>query len=141
MRQPIWCPSWWFILLAFTRHGVSLTSAWGWKRSVGATHRSSFLATSAASDNTLSLSNSEPLKEVCSSMTANTTSFLHDAGEVVVEDPAEVRMLFPRMISKKTIFEFKVTLCPLRVNFCSTFFSHTCLFVESRSTSSLISVG
>ncbi|GAX13030.1 hypothetical protein FisN_2Hh513 [Fistulifera solaris] len=87
MRRPIWCPSWCFLFLAFTRNGVSLTSAWGWKRSIGASQRSNLLITSE-SDTSLSLTKSDHLPR--GGAVLNETS-LNDAGKVAVEDPAENR--------------------------------------------------
>ncbi len=121
MRRPIWCPSWCFLFLAFTRNGVSLTSAWGWKRSIGASQRSNLLITSE-SDTSLSLTKSDHLPR--GGAVLNETS-LNDAGKVAVEDPAEVSKIHEASEVVATIFLTKV------------FFRSE----EPRSFTSLVSIG
>lgn len=71
---------------------MSLTSAWGSKRSLGASHRSSLLVT-GESDSSLSLSKIEHLPRGGATLNSNTTSYLNVAGDVAVEDPAEVSLI------------------------------------------------
>lgn len=134
----MWCPSWCFLFLAFTRNGVSLTSAWGWKRSIGASQRSNLLVT-GASDSSLSLSKSEHLPRGGATLNANTTSSPNIDGEVAVVDPAEVRIC--RMLShpfgRMNWSTFHKSALRLACFSHKAFFS----FKESWSTSRLVSIG
>ena len=129
MRQPIWCPSWCFLFLAFTRNGVSLTSAWGWKRSIGVSQRGSLLVTAGASDSPLSFSKNEDVPRGGATLDANATSSLHMAGEVAVEDPAEVSI----WKSFATVRSDELFVLSSRIDACSKFLSRRLSFFLQRT--------